>query len=183
MSTNVHEVFSGKAFKFCTLGVDGVEFVSRVKSTGVVGILALTATREIVLVEQFRIPVQKCVVELPAGLCGDQAHLTDESRLESAQRELLEETGFAGGHWTLLGEGPSHATFTDEITSLFLATNVQKAVTDQVYGVGRERITVHLVPYSEVSAFLQSCKNRGSAVDYKISAALFLNEIKDNLVV
>jgi len=49
---------------------DGWEFASRSNANGVVVLVAVTDQGEIVLVEQFRIPVGKNVIELPAGRFG-----------------------------------------------------------------------------------------------------------------
>ena len=47
---------------------DGWEFADRPNATGVVGILPLTSNAEVVLVEQFRKPVNALGIEIPAGL-------------------------------------------------------------------------------------------------------------------
>ena len=46
---------------------DGWEFADRPNATGVVGILPLTSNSEVILVEQFRRPVNARVIEIPAG--------------------------------------------------------------------------------------------------------------------
>ena len=74
---------------------DGWEFASRSNASGVVVLVPVTGQGEIVLVEQFRKPVGKNVVELPAGLVGDHED-PDESVLSAARRELEEETGLSG---------------------------------------------------------------------------------------
>ena len=84
-STRVH---TGRHLDFHSRG--GWEFVARSIGTGVVGVIAITDNDELVLVEQFRIPVSSRVLELPAGLVGDLAEETIEA---AALRELLEETG------------------------------------------------------------------------------------------
>ena len=73
---------------------DGWEFASRSNASSVVVLVAVTPAEEIVLVEQYRKPVEARVIELPAGLVGDLGD-PDEPILDAAARELEEETGYA----------------------------------------------------------------------------------------
>ena len=68
-------------FRGSYLGIDeiaGWEYATRVNATGVVVIIAVTTDQRLILVEQFRIPVNAATLELPAGLVGDTAD-KDES--------------------------------------------------------------------------------------------------------
>lgn len=56
---------------------------------GAVAVCALTPKKEVVLVKQYRKPVEKPLLEIPAGKLED-----DENRVEAAKRELEEETGY-----------------------------------------------------------------------------------------
>ena len=100
---------------------DGWEFADRPNATGVVGILPLTSNSEVILVEQFRKPVNARVIEIPAGLVGDEKEYREETLADSARRELLEETGFQAGSMELLLSTPTSAGMTPEVTHLFLA--------------------------------------------------------------
>ena len=72
----------------------GWEYVERPNVTGIVVIVPVTRDGELVLIEQYRVPVDRPVIELPAGLAGDVPG-TEGERLEAAaRRELLEETGY-----------------------------------------------------------------------------------------
>jgi len=64
------------------------EFATRPVRRPAVGIVAITDDDLVVLVEQFRVPVDETVIELPAGLTGDVAGSEHESLLQSAKREL-----------------------------------------------------------------------------------------------
>jgi hypothetical protein len=59
--------------------IDHWDFVRRPHSDCCVGILAITPEQEIVLVEQFRIPVQRRVIEIPAGIVGDESEHRGEA--------------------------------------------------------------------------------------------------------
>src|SRR3982751_2025960 len=88
------------------------EWAERTNPAPAAILIALTANPELVLVEQFRIPLGKRVVELPAGLVGDLPGSENEALQDAARRELLEETGFAAEHLEYLLEGPSSAGMT-----------------------------------------------------------------------
>ena len=72
----------------------GWEWVERTNTSAAVVIVAITQQRQLVLVEQYRIPLGRRVIELPAGLVGDLAENKQEDLMEAARRELLEETGY-----------------------------------------------------------------------------------------
>ncbi|BBO35612.1 NUDIX hydrolase [Lacipirellula parvula] len=149
-------------------GRHGWEFVSRNTRRPAVGIVAITDDERVVLVEQFRPPVGRKVVELPAGLAGDISGQEGESLLLAAQRELLEETGYAASRWTELGVGYSSPGLTDESIVLFLAEGLQKV--EAGGGDGTESITIHEPPLANVAEWLAA---HGAAVDLKLWAGVF----------
>ena len=146
------------------------EYVERKKITGIVGIVALTDERKLVLVEQFRVPLQKNVVELPAGLAGDVAGEENEPLENAAARELLEETGYAAVKMEYLCEGASSAGITSEIITLFRASGLTKKSSGG--GDGTENITVHEIPIAEIDAWLAAKARTGTAIDLKVYAGL-----------
>ncbi|HEY2881306.1 MAG TPA: NUDIX hydrolase [Pirellulales bacterium] len=129
------------------------EFAMRNTGRPAVGIVALTDDGKIVLVEQFRPPVNRNVVELPAGLTGDIAGAETESLQAAAQRELLEETGYKAARWTELTRGFSSPGITDEEIVLFLAEGLTKATSGG--GGDSEQITVHEIPLESVFDWLR----------------------------
>jgi len=162
------EHFSGRY-----LGIrerNGWEYATRTNASGVVVIVPVTARRELVLVEQFRTPVNGPVIELPAGLVGDHDD-ADESVHVAAQRELWEETGFRAGQLTHLFNCPSSAGMSDEMLDIFLATDLVRE--GRGGGDASEDITVHVVPLDEINGWLASALQAGKALDPKIYAGLY----------
>lgn len=147
------------------------EYVRRQRSTGAGFIIAVTDARELVLVEQFRIPLQKRVIELPAGIIADSAATADESAEASALRELEEETGYRGTQAHILCSGPVAAGMTDEMGYFTQVSGLQRVSAGG--GVDGEDITVHVVPLDEVEAWLaQQHSQRGVLTDPRIFIAL-----------
>jgi len=147
------------------------DFVQRPNADAAVGVLAITPEREVVLVEQFRIPLQRPTIEVPAGLVGDEEEHRGESLATTAQRELLEETGYSAGTVEPLLSSPTSAGMTSETTHLFLARDLVR--TGPGGGIDNEDIRVHLVPLDSVREWLREAEARGAAVDLKIHAALW----------
>ena len=85
------------------------EFAERIPDGGAVAIVALTPGNKVILVEQHRPPVGRSVIELPAGLVGDRTTFEGEAIEVAAERELLEETGYAAEQMELLASGPPSA--------------------------------------------------------------------------
>lgn len=152
--------------------IDGWEFATRPNATGVVGIFAITYQNEVIFVEQYRRPVQARVLEICAGLIGDEKEFAHESLEDCARRELFEETGYESPEMTLLTSSPTSAGMTNETTHLFFANRCVKVA--EGGGVGGEDITTHLVPIREVAGFLSAARSRGLLVDFKIHACLGL---------
>ncbi len=148
------------------------DFARRPNSDAAVGIFAITAAQELILVEQFRIPVQSYVIEIPAGLVGDEPEFAGESLAATAHRELLEETGYRAGSMVALITSPTSAGMTSEYTHLFHATDLVRE--NGGGGVAGEEITVHHVPLSGLREWLSDQQAMGKQVDFKIYSALWL---------
>jgi len=149
---------------------DRWEFVSRSNARCVVALVAVTPAGEIVLVEQYRKPVDSSVIELPAGLVGDLSD-PDEPILVAAARELEEETGFVATEMELLMECPSSAGMSDEVISFVLAKGLSRVGPGG--GDASENIVVHVVPLSGVDDWLTRQQAAGKPLDPKIYAALY----------
>ena len=84
-------------------------------------IFPLTKEGEVVLVRQYRPPLDSMELGLPAGLVED-----GEDPEAAARRELLEETGYSGGEWESLGSLASSPSLKDNWAYLFLARGVEE---------------------------------------------------------
>ncbi|MCK0440828.1 NUDIX hydrolase [Gordonia alkaliphila] len=92
-----------------------------VSKHGAVAVVARDDRGRIALVNQYRHPVGRRLLELPAGLLDGGP---DESPVEAAQRELAEEADLAAGSWQTLVDLVSSAGFCDEATRVFLAEDL-----------------------------------------------------------
>ncbi|MFC4995176.1 NUDIX hydrolase [Rubritalea tangerina] len=147
------------------------EFALRPNASVCATILPITDQKEIVLVEQFRIPMQARVIEVPAGLVGDEPEFEGETIADCAGRELLEETGYRASKITELLASPTSAGMTPEVTHMFAATGLTKE--HEGGGVEGEDITVHLVPLESIDTFLAQKQQQGYQIDFKIHASLY----------
>lgn len=128
------------------------EYVSRVNAKGAVTIIATTAQQEIILVEQYRVPLAARTLEMPAGIVGDQD--PHESFETAALRELLEETGYQSQHARTVLVGPTAPGLSSEMIHFVRIENAIKV--GEGGGVDDEDIHVHVVPLAEVRAWLQA---------------------------
>lgn len=158
--------------KFLALIKEGHwEYAHRTNASGAAIIAAITENREVLLVEQYRIPVHARTIELPAGIIGDEPSKPDEAHAEAARRELLEETGYDAGKIVALTHGPSSGGLASETVTLFLATELKR--TGPGGGVAHEDIMVHAVPLAKIVEWLEAKAKSGVLVDPKVYAGLF----------
>ncbi len=120
-------------------------------------------------VEQHRVPVGASVIELPAGLVGDEDG--DEDVLIAANRELDEETGWSAKQLDVLYRGPSSAGLTNEVVTMIRAQQLSR--TSAGGGVAGENITVHAIPRRNVTAWLATRVANGQLIDHKVYAGLW----------
>jgi ADP-ribose pyrophosphatase len=152
---------------------DTWEFVQR-RCKGVVAVVAVTASGELILIEQFREALRSKVVELPAGLAGDEGDAGEDLSV-AARRELVEETGFDCESLAHIGRGPSSSGLTSEVIDFYRASGVHRV--HEGGGVGSEEIAVHLVPLGDVRAWLEAKEAQGYLVDPKIAAGLWMSRL------
>ncbi|HEV3339987.1 MAG TPA: NUDIX hydrolase [Pirellulales bacterium] len=150
------------------------EYAERTKTSRAVAIVAVTADRKILLTEQFRIPLGKRVIELPAGLVGDCTSNASEEYVAAARRELLEETGYEAAGMRLMTVGPPTAGLASEMVAFTLATGLKQVAAGG--GDEAEDIEVHKVALSDVRRWLEEQIPRDVLIDPKIFAGLYFAE-------
>ena len=130
--------------------------------------MPVTDDKEVLLVRQFRPPVNGYVIEFPAGLMSER----EDTLKEAAMRELLEETGYSAGNMVYLTEGPLSSGASGEVLSAFLATGLV------FRGIGRqddtEDIEVIKIPIGEIYQQLSDLRSDGNLIDLKIFGLLEL---------
>lgn len=117
-----------------------------------------------VLVEQYRVPLGRNCIELPAGLIGDGGD--PDSVEQAAGRELVEETGYRPARVEELGEFYSSPGMVSESFSLVRAKDLIKV--GEGGGVDDEQIVTHLVPKTDIAAFVAAKRAAGVAIDVRV---------------
>lgn len=148
------------------------EFVTRTNASEGVTIVAITKKREIVLVRQLRIPLGVKIIELPGGLVGD--NYPGETAKDAVQKELLEETGYGvdKADIKLLAKGPVLAGLTNEINSLWLASNAIPLESGGGVNSEGEDIEILILPLETVKDRLIEFEKEGYLIDLKIFSGL-----------
>ncbi len=167
-------VHQGKVFSLIRENVtldNGVttdmEFVEHPGATAVIPMLNES---RVLLLKQYRHALKEYIWEIPAGTLDPQ-----ESVINCAKRELIEETGYSADQWQKLAEITPVPGYSDERIHIYLATELQPAEqnldTDEI-------INVHEVEYSEAIEMIKM----GEIQDAKSITGLFLafNRLKEN---
>ena len=139
------------------------EYVARSRGIRAAVILAVE-DGNVLLVEQYRVPLGCNCIELPAGLIGD--HDADEDSLESAARELEEETGYRAERLEDLGAFYSSPGMLSESFTLVRAHGLTKI--GEGGGVDGENIIVHRVAVDQLPQFVAVKRAQGCVIDAKL---------------
>jgi ADP-ribose pyrophosphatase len=146
------------------------EYAERRDSTGVVAIVAVTDDGKLLLTEQYREAVRARVVDLAAGLAGDEGDETEPLET-AARRELREECGYEADRFVHLADVPTSAGLTSETVALFRAVGLRRVGGGG--GDGSEDITVHKVSLATIDRWLSRRQKAGSVIDVKVYAGLY----------
>jgi ADP-ribose pyrophosphatase len=146
------------------------EYVGRARGIRAAVILAVDDEDHVILVEQFRVPLGRWSVELPAGLVGDDDSNSDEPAAEAAARELEEETGYRAGRMEEVGEFCSSPGMVSETFTLFRASDLERV--GEGGGVGHEEIRVHRVALSIMAEAIAGWRAQGYAIDVKLLSVM-----------
>jgi len=112
-----------------------------------VNVVAVTADDQVVLIRQYRHGIGAVHFEIPAGATDPG----DTSMESAARRELLEETGYSGGTWSLLMTLSANPALQNNLTYTFLAEGVTAGAASPEES---EDIRVHLVPIADIEALI-----------------------------
>jgi ADP-ribose pyrophosphatase len=93
-----------------------------IRHIGAVCVIPVTEDRNVVVERQYRYPVDRVILEIPAG----KLDAPDEDRLSAIQRELREETGYTADRWTDLGDFHPAPAYSDEYITMYLARELHK---------------------------------------------------------
>jgi 8-oxo-dGTP pyrophosphatase MutT (NUDIX family) len=137
------------------------EALERVGIGGIVVMVGITPKGNVLIEKQFRPPMGRDVIELPAGLVE-----TGENMEEAARRELIEETGWSAGKLEFLAEGPISTGASTESLRAYLCTELKHIGKDG--GDDNEIIEVIEVPIENAQLFLRDQQVRGTLVDLKV---------------
>lgn len=161
--------YSGKVFD---LIVDEIEYPSGNRSIREVAshpggavVVPLLPGKEVVLVRQFRYPIQQYVIELPAGKLNP-----GEDPALCARRELEEETGFTAGKLRPLTAIYTTPGFCNERLHLFLATDLKKSQRGQQLEEGEASLTVEIIALHRVIEMIET----GEIIDGKTICGVLL---------
>jgi ADP-ribose pyrophosphatase len=158
------EVFSGRLLKVYRDRVrlpDGSESVREyIRHPGAVAIVALLDDGRVVLERQYRYPLGRDFIEIPAGKLEP-----GEDHLATARRELLEETGYVAAEWRRLGLIHNAIGYSDEGIEIWLARGLERR--EQKLEPG-EFLEVLALPLAEAREMIRD----GRITDVKTIAGL-----------
>lgn len=148
------------------------EYAERINCRGIVFIIAVTEDRRLVLCEQYRVPLARAIIEIPAGLVGDHGGMAEESCEDAAKRELFEETGYAASRVDFIMEGPGASGSSSAVLKFYRASGLKKE--GKGGGDEMENIIVHEVPVDQADEWLMAMEKKGKMIDPKVFTALYL---------
>ena len=106
---------------------NGSETVREViRHIGAVCVIPVTDDNKVIMERQFRYPLNKVILEIPAG----KLDAPDEDRLSAIKRELREETGYSADEWTEIGDFHPAPAYSDEYITMYLARGLHKGKRD-----------------------------------------------------
>lgn len=131
-----------------------------IRHPGACAIVPLFDDGAVLLERQFRYPNARVFIEIPAGKLEP-----GEPHLETAKRELLEETGYVASDWTRIATVNTAIAYTDEAIELYVARKLEKRVAQLDEGEFLETV---VVPFSEAMEMVRD----GRITDVKTVIAL-----------
>lgn len=143
----------------------------RIKHPGAVAIIPVTPDKEIVFVRQYRKPLEKTLVEIPAGKVEP-----DEKPEVTAIRELEEETGYTTDTLTFVSSFYTSPGFADECMHIYMSTDLQP-LREKAAGDADEFIETFTLSLEEAKAYVKDRKIHDAKTNYAI---LYLEQLEMN---
>ena len=125
-------------------------------------IIAMDQDNNVIIKTEYRYPIDQFLYELPGGTIED-----GEDPLETAKRELLEETGYIAEDWKLLAENYDYPTKDMNCVYIFLAKNIMKKA-EQKLDISEE-IEIEIIPISHA---VSMCKKNEIKVNASVVGIL-----------
>ena len=159
-------IFGGVVFDVredTLMTADGRRYTRQiVHHPGAVAIVPIDADDNVLMVRQYRHPIEQALLEIPAGVVE-----IGESPDDTAQRELREETGFATRNLRAVGGIYSSPGFCDEMVYMYIARDL---IPSRLPADDDEDITVERVPMSQAGRLIRL----GEIQDAKSVAGLLM---------
>lgn len=133
-----------------------------IKHPGAVGIIPITKENKIVLVEQFRKPLEKSILEIPAGKLE-----TGEDPKTTAIRELEEETGYTTKELSFVTSFYSSPGFANELMHIYI-TDQLEALDESVDGDEDEFIEIVELSLEEAKQYVEIERIHDAKTNYAI---------------
>ena len=160
------KIFSGRllhVFRDAVTLPDGKETTRElIRHPGAACVVPLTETNEVVVVRQFRYPINQILTEIPAG----KLDTSGESHEAAAARELREETGFTADSLTYLGALYPTPAYSDEIIHMYLATGLrpgQQSPDDDEW-LSVETIPLHTLVHQILNGEIKDAKTQAAVL-------------------
>jgi ADP-ribose pyrophosphatase len=147
-----------------------------IEHPGAVAVLAINEKDEVLLIKQYRAPVNQYLYEMPAGL----RDVEDESDLESAKRELSEEADYQANTWTHLHSFYTTPGSSSEVIEIFFAQDLSP--TGQSFDrTSEEKGMVPIwVPFTEVLASVMQSKTKSPTLVVAVLALAARRSLESN---
>jgi ADP-ribose pyrophosphatase len=145
---------------------DGTEFErDLVHHPGAVSVVPLLDGGTVILVRQYRAPIDDYLLEIPAG----KRDVANEPPMTTARRELAEEIGMTADHMELLAEFYNSPGFSDEHSYTYLARGLHETVMRRD-GIEEHSMVIEHVPLAVVPSLIRA----GEITDAKTIIGLMM---------
>lgn len=140
-----------------------------IKHPGAVAVIPITKDNKIVFVEQYRKPLEKSIIEIPAG----KLELEEEPRA-TAIRELEEETGYTSNNLSFVTSFYTSPGFADELMYIYI-TDELKALENPVEGDEDEFVEIVELTLAEAKQYVEEERIHDAKTNY---AVLYLHALE-----